>query len=358
MLIRVLARHAVRRGLVLLAVVCVVIGARWLAFSMQDIGTPGPTACSQGHDALWIGHSWVAGTWDAADLDALAEQVRDSGIGDLFAHVGPLDDDGTLDPAKRPDARTFTAAVHRALPGVRVQAWIGDTVPPTGSLDLEDPATRARILAGVRSVLADGFDGVHFDFEPVGDADPGYLALLTQAHALTRQAGAVLSVSAEQVEQVPGSRWAMEALEGHDSWWSTGYLHQVSLRVDQIAVMSYDTALWSSSAYTGFVRDETATALAAVPPGVALFLGVPAYRAGNLGHVDAAETVAAAVRGVRLALPDGIAAGRSVGVALYVDFAATPADWNAYRADWLDPCRATADRVRPAAVSRTSAGAP
>ena len=60
--------------------------------------------------------------------------------------------------------------------------------------------------------------------------------------------------------------------------------------------MSYDTALWSPSAYSGFVRDETATALAAVPPDVALLIGVPAYHdAHTLAHSSSAETVAAAV---------------------------------------------------------------
>lgn len=93
----------------------------------------------------------------------------------------------------------------------------------------------------------------------------------------------------------------MEAAEGRSSWWSADYLRQVASRVDEVALMTYDTALWTSSAYTGFVR---------------------------------AETVAAAVRGVRLALPEGTPTHRAFGVALYVDFAATPADWSAYDSGW------------------------
>lgn len=99
----------------------------------------------------------------------------------------------------------------------RVEAWIGDTVQPVGALDLERPATRRRILAGVRSVLAEGSQGVHYDFEPIGSADPGYLALLDATRPVVHAVGAQLSVSAEQAEPVAGARFAMEAVERHSS---------------------------------------------------------------------------------------------------------------------------------------------
>lgn len=101
--------------------------------------------------------------------------------------------------------------------------------------------------------------------------------------------------------------------------------------------MSYDSALWSASAYSGFVRDETRVALGVVPRGVGLLIGVPAYEAKSFAHDSAAETTAAGIRGVRLALPHGTPTDRAVGVALYVDFTATRADWAAYRSDWVDP---------------------
>jgi hypothetical protein len=55
-----------------------------------------------------------------------------------------------------------------------------------------------------------------------------------------------------------------------------------------------------------------------------------------LGHFSSAETVSAAIRGVRLAIspapPD-----RPLGVALYVDFTATAQDWAQYQAGWNRP---------------------
>ena len=330
-----LGRFAFGKILALLAVVSVLVGGRWLGFSVQDIGSPSPAARSTGHDALWLGHAWVGGHETDADVARLASSLRGTGISDLFVHVGPLGDDGALDPAKAPGAAWFAAEVHAVMPGVRLQGWLGDEVEPSGAMDLESVATRARIVASARRVLAWGFDGVHLDLEPVGDADPGYLDLLDALRPVVHAAGGVLSVSAEQVEPLTGSRWAMEAVEGHSSWWSAGYLRQVASRVDQVALMTYDTALWSLSAYSGFVRDETAVALQAVPANVGLLIGLPAYHdARSIEHSSSAETVAAAIRGVRLALPAGTPENRAFGVALYVDFAATAADWASYRSSW------------------------
>lgn len=346
--IRGLTRRAIRVLLCLGAVGSLIVGGRWAAFSVQDIGGLSASARSTGHDALWLGHMWVDGRQDAADVAALAAQlsVTDAGdISDLFVHVGPTDSDGTLDPALRPRAAWFVATLRTDLrarwsagrPQPRIEAWIGDTVLPEGSLDLESAATRQRILAGVRSVLADGFQGVHYDFEPIGSGDPGYLALLDATRPIVHAAGGQVSVSAEQVEPAPGTRFAMEALERHSSWWSAGYLHQVAERVDEVAIMSYDTALWSPSAYSGFVRDETEVALSVVPSSVTLVMGVPAYHTSDLGHSSSAETVAAAIRGVRLGLSSSPRRAGPFGVAVYVDFTATPADWAAYLGDWVHP---------------------
>jgi hypothetical protein len=78
---------------------------------------------------------------------------------------------------------------------------------------------------------------------------------------------------------------------------------------------------------------QTNLALRAIPADVTLLMGLPAYHTDELGHTDA-ETVAAAIRGVRLALRG---TDRVVGVAFYAEFAATPWDWAAYQRDWVRP---------------------
>jgi len=331
-------RRYARRLLIAIAVVagCLMslTFASGAALTAEYLGTPAPAAHGTGHDAEWLGHAWVDGRKGQADVDRLAEQLRGTGIRDLFVHSGPFSDDGTLDPALLPEARWLTAALHAAIPGVRVQAWLG-AHPVPGQLSLHSPTTRANLLSSVGQVLDDGFDGVHYDFEPVLDGDPDLVTVLEVTHNLTRQRHAVLSVSAIHTEPVSGMAAAVSLLPNRPALWSGGYLRRVARQVDQVAVMAYDTGLPTQASYGGYVRRATEGALAAVPANVTLFIGVPAYHDEHLTHHRHAETVAAAVRGVRLALGARPPA-RDVGVAMYVDFAATPEDWDSYHRDWAD----------------------
>lgn len=283
-------------------------------------------------DGLWLGHAWVDGGHTDADLAALAARLEKTDIRDLFVHDGPFSGDGSLSPALSPCARWLVNGLHAFLPDVRVQAWLGDLVVP-GDLDLDDPATRSRMLRSVQRVLADGFDGVQFDMEPVPSGDPGYLDLLRAAHVLTQSQHKILSVAADQVEPLPGLRVPAQWATGHPHFWSAGYLGALARDVDEVAMMTYDTGMPTAATYAGFVRLKTGIALRAMPRGVHLLIGLPAYHTGEAGHTSA-ETVANAIRGVRLALGSATQP-KNVGVALYVGYSATPADWSAYRADWV-----------------------
>jgi hypothetical protein len=330
-----------RRILIVLVAVtgCLVVllSAGWVALLVEGSGTPSVTARGSDHDAEWLGHAWVDGRKGQSDVDSLAAALRDTGIRDLFVHTGPFRDDGTLDPGLRPQARWLIGALHNALPGVRVQAWLG-AHPVPGQLQLDSPATRANLLAAAGQVLDDGFDGVHYDFEPVEDANADLVTLLAATHLLTRQRHATLSLSASFLAPLPGIADAAAALPGRLAVWSPGYLHQLALQVDQVAVMAYDTELWTRATYAGYVRRATNLALHAVPASVTLFIGVPAYHENNLHHHNGVETMATALRGVRLALGTN-PPQREFGVAVYVDFTATTADWASYHHDWANISR-------------------
>jgi hypothetical protein len=124
-------------------------------------------------------------------------------------------------------------------------------------------------------------------------------------------------------------------LTGHPKWWSQEYFGQVARRVDQIAVMSYDTAMPLQSLYGGYVAQQTSLALEVTPPSTDLLIGLPFYHENDIGHHASAETVTAAVRGARLGLSRTDPNRPHFGVALYVDFAATAADWAAYHEGWV-----------------------
>ena len=327
------ARHAVTFATVV-AVLAVVAAAT--ALRAQYAGNPAAAGRSRGHDAVWLGHAWVDGRHTAADLALLRSRLRGTGIRDLYVHTGPLAHDGTLDPKLYPAAASFIADVHRVLPGVRVQAWLGDVVARAGrpGLRLGDAAVRSRVRDSCRQVLYAGFDGLHLDMEPVPSGDPGFLTLLDSVHDLTEARGVPLSAAVPQIDPLPGLHTVAHLPFSHPKWWAQSYFGQVARRVDQIAVMAYDTAMPATSLFGGYVAQQTGLALAATPHSTDLIIGLPGYHTENMGHHAYAETVAAAVRGARVALARHDRGRRMFGLSLYVDFHATAGDWAAYRDGW------------------------
>ncbi|MFF0546128.1 hypothetical protein ACFYTF_25145 [Nocardia thailandica] len=304
------------------------------ALALRGVGY-GAAERTRGTDALWLGHAWVDGRRTDADVEALAALLAGTGIRDLYVHTGPLEHDGTLRAELSARARWFTDAVHGRLPGVRVQSWLGDVVAPEfDGLDVEDPAARDRVLASAGRVLDLGFDGVHYDLEPIRSGSPGFLALLTETRAMTAARGAVLSASAPVIDPLPGLHRVGLALADHGKWWAQRYFAEVARRVDQVAVMSYDTAMPWRPLYRGCVAQQTELALAVTPDAVDLLMGAPAFRADDAGHDGDTETVATALEGVRAGLHRAGPGRPRFGVALYVDIAATPRDWADYRAGW------------------------
>ncbi|MFF8994674.1 hypothetical protein ACF09H_33050 [Streptomyces sp. NPDC014983] len=333
---RPLRRVLTALGLCPLLLVLAVLTAEG-ALRADYSGDPAPGTRSRDRDALWLGHAWVDGRKTEKDVEGLARRLRGTGVRDLYVHSGPLEDDGTLPDSAYPKARWLIGSLHRALPGVRVQAWLGDVLASEGpeGLRLERPATRAAVLASTRRILAAGFQGAHFDLEPLHSGDHDYLALLDDLRALTHAHHALLSVAAHQIDPLPGFHSFWGATTGHPKWWSQAYFGQVARRVDQIAVMSYDTMQPLPSLYGGYVAQQTSLALEATPDSTHLLMGLPFYHENRFGHWARAETVPAAVRGVRLGLSRTDAHRTRFGVALYVDFAATEADWRAYRQGWV-----------------------
>ncbi|MFC9226808.1 hypothetical protein ACFT8W_39800 [Streptomyces hygroscopicus] len=327
--------------------VAVPLLAAGVSLRLRYAGEPAPGTRTRGRDAVWLGHAWVDGRNDEARLAELVRRIRDTGVRDLYVHAGPLEHDGGLPASRRPKARWLVDAVRRELPGVRVQAWLGDVLSTEGrtGMDLGERATRERIVRSAHQVLAAGFEGVHFDLEPVHSGDRDYLSLLDDVREVTRAHRVPLSVAAHQIDPLPSLHALAGFAAGHPKWWSPSYFGEVARRVDQIAVMSYDTAMPLESLYGGYVARQTRLALEATPRGTDLLMGLPAFHTDDIGHHESAETVAAAVRGVRLALSREDTRRARFGVALYVDFAATPGDWAAYREGWgtygqqSGPCR-------------------
>ena len=333
-------KRAWRRGrwfaLGLALVLVVPVLAAGTALRLNYTGELREDAKTRGKDAIWLGHAWVDGRKKDADLIAFAARIKDTGIRDLYVHAGPLEHDGTLPAERYPRAAWLIGAVHRTMPGIRVHAWLGDVLATEGpnGLRLEDAGSRAAVVTSARQILDAGFDGVHFDLEPLHSDDAHYLSLLDDLRALTKAREAPLSVAAHQIDPLPAAHSVLGAVSGSEKWWSQEFFGQVARRVDQIAVMSYDTWMPLEGLYGGYVAQQTSLALEVTPEETDLLMGLPFFHEDDLGHHESAETVAAAVRGARLGLGRTDPDRERFGLALYVDFAAEERDWTAYREGW------------------------
>ncbi|MFC3519713.1 glycoside hydrolase family 18 protein [Streptomonospora nanhaiensis] len=329
-----------QRVLAAVAAVAVVAAGGAVVLRMQYSGEPEEWAVSDGTNALWMGHAWVDGRKGADELAELAPRITRGGIRDVYVHVGPLDYDGRLDPAKHPELDSFLDLMAERLPDVRVSAWVGQRVEE-GQLDLLDDATRARVVEAADAMVAAGFDGVHYNFEPVPNNDPGFVSLLEETRAALPE-DVLLSSSVPKIEPLGGLAFTLGLFLSKDPFWSSGYLERVAEHLDQVAVMAYDTGMPTEGLYGGMVARQTRLAVDAVPEDVHLLMGVPAYPDDHSTRNPEAETTQTSVRAIRVGLSDAAQRRERFGTALYVDFTATDDQWRAYLEGWARPQEAEA----------------
>jgi hypothetical protein len=302
-----------------------------------------PSHFNQGENAVWLEHTWAGDYHTAQEYDTLATQLRREQIKYVFAHVGPLASDGTVPKERAIWAANLTMELHRRLPGVKMLAWVGQLEAASGAptdqvVNLAHASTRLTIAATAAQFVAkDGFDGVHYDIEPISNNNRHFLDLLIETRALLPK-GAILSVSAQ--------KWAPNAhiadllyRSGRaGQWWTTYYLAAVAAHVDQLVVMTYDTGMPTAGAYAFFVQQETKNIIAAVnsaqtPP--QLLIGVPTYSGDSLWYHSSAENMTSALAGVTAGLNSVRGPSPFVGVAIYRLAVTSDADWAVYDHVWL-----------------------
>lgn len=297
---------------------------------------PGEMARSNGPNAVWAEHDWVGTAHDAAAYDALARDLAANGITDVFFHVGPLSADGTIDPALHPNAATLIAALDARLPELRAQAWIGQReVRGGGPLDLGDESVRANIVAAAERFLALGFEGIHYNIEPIASGDKRLLALLNATRPAVDAAGAVLSVAAGEIEPYPGARRLMRRFFSEAQLWSSDYYEAVAAHTDQIAVMMYDTAVPYPWAYSAIVAWLTPRIWHSIGTDNVLFMGIPTYEEESWSSDPAAENMKSALIGIARSMPNDRAAPRQFGLAVYARWTTDDVEWAYWRQHWL-----------------------
>ena len=296
-----------------------------------------------GENAVWLEHTWAGNDHSDADYDALADRLEAEQIRYVYAHVGPLDSDGTIPDDRAPYAKQLATALHQRMPSVQVLAWIGQVeiaggFPADESVDLADSSVREQIADTAAHFARDlGFDGVHYDIEPITNNNNHFLDLLDVTRSVL-PTGAILSITAQ--------KWAPNAhiadwLRGQgkaDAWWTTYYYTQVAAHCDQIVSILYNTAMPTAGLYQLFVKQETQhilDAARATPNKPQVLFGIPTYSGNNFWFRDTSENMTTGLEGVREGLNSNIDTSLFTGVAVYRLGTTSDADWRTYNSAWL-----------------------
>ncbi|MFN8498357.1 MAG: glycosyl hydrolase family 18 protein [Anaerolineae bacterium] len=282
-----------------------------------------------------MGVEWVQERHTADEIDALARDLRDRRITHAYVYVSYMKPDGSFNPTYS-NASELTRSLHAIDPGLDVQAWIGLPLKDGkgGYVDLADETTRRSIAEfGERLIQEKGFDGIHLDPEPVVSGDATLLALLDEI----RQAigpDATLSIAARRIQPVAVGPLAA-LLDGFG--WRPGYYREVADRVDQIAVMIYDSGLPLPGLYRWWVmRQVVEIGRATNGQQVELFFGVPTSEERTRTHWPNAENMRSGLEGVLDGLSTADAMPRGViGVAVYPYWETDDAEWATYKSLWL-----------------------
>ncbi|MCL5999298.1 MAG: glycosyl hydrolase family 18 protein [Chloroflexi bacterium] len=216
-------------------------------------------------------------------------------------------------------------------------AWIGLPLRWPGNasgVDLADGAVRQAISAFcARLVHEMGFDGVHLDPEPVADGDSHLLDLLSETR---RSIGAqpMLSIATPHIWPLfPDVSWP---LVGRVMWLGD-YYRQVAARVDQIALMTYDSALPLDSLYRGWTRFQViALSSALAKTSAEVLIGIPTSEEQTATHLPGAENMTSGLLGLLDSLNDAASHPEAItGTAIYPYWETDEREWAVYRAEWL-----------------------
>ncbi|MDE0885925.1 MAG: hypothetical protein OSB70_10365 [Myxococcota bacterium] len=286
----------------------------------------------RGTNGIWLGHRWYTGkgvrTGDPVSLVELKElrlNLEKHGITDLFIHVGPALPSGELEDSAGDLFRSLRGVFSEA----RIFAWVGARVE---NIPLDSTLFRQELIRSIRGLRSAGFDGVHFDFEPMVDYEPGYLELLTEVRD---QFGEGFLIS----QATPRASF-MGLFPGplRRSYWSQGFYTETMQRSNQTVLMAYDSGLDFITPYIAFVRHQTGLLVdwGCSIPNHEILIGVPAYEDVPLYSNPLVENLRTASLGVRSAIEaNREKANCLVGVSIYSNWVTDEDEWGDFRSYWM-----------------------
>jgi hypothetical protein len=286
---------------------------------------------NKNHNAVWIGHEWVGESKTDAEIQSLVNTLSENTIDVVFVHTGPFESDGSVDPNLYPYAVEFLETARKYNSEIEFQSWLGQI---RSKIDLDDSEVRENVAQEVMIMTQlIGFDGVHFDIEPVWDEDLDFIETLRLSREIIPE-GKKISVAL--AEFIPRSLvWVTEELEIFKNFNSEVNYLNVAQYSDQLIVMTYDTGINKPWLYRWLVKEQTIW-LTKLLKGKEVFIGIPAYAEVKEGFNPSVENVLNGVKGVVYGLNNSRSETENfAGIAIYPYWEIEENEWQDYQNIWL-----------------------
>lgn len=289
-------------------------------------------------NAVWLGVEWVNDPHTVKEIEALADELQAQRIRYVFVFTSYVKQNGEFNTTYAHSA-TFVRVLKTTYPDVVVLAWLGLPLKNSdgfnaGYFDLGDASSRLEVASFCAQIINyAGYDGIHLDPEPVMSDDTSILTLLEQIREALGE-DAILSIATRRI--MPVFVNAQIPLIGHLAW-CANYYREIANRVDQIAVMTYDSGMPTAWLYRQFVRLQVIQLSRTVDgTGVQLFIGVPTSEERTKTHNPRAEDITSGLQGVIDGLNDSGTRPEVVsGVAIYPYWEMDETEWKTYGTLWL-----------------------
>lgn len=297
---------------------------------------PSPTYTG---NAVWLGVTWSNDPHTPEEIRLLGEHLSAYHIRDVYVYVSYLRVDTNKWNETYEYARDFVGTLKEVAPELRVFSWLGVPVRvEDGTYRLDSETIQTYVVQfAERTVDQFGFDGVHLNIETIFDGNEDFLNLIDAVkEALGPEVPLSVTVPPDWNPEEPDVPVAPDVDE--ELFWSEAYKREVGARVDQIALMAYNSLLDSAADYETWMSYQVraySAVLVDLDRAVELVVGVPTY-AEAPGHDEQTESLRAALRGVWDGLQHADSAVVS-GVGLYAFWDTDAVEWALYREMWLNP---------------------
>lgn len=290
---------------------------------------------SSGRNAIWLDHQWVDTPYSEETLERLGQLLTDHEIRYVYLHTGPIDSDGSVLQTLYPEAFSFLNFMKSRFPNLEWYTWLGQK---RSQIDLDDPHVRSQIVQAGQALIEEiGFEGIHYDIEPIRAEDDGFISLLRETRLMLPETP--LSVAADEWQPKALSQWLANRLGiSIVSYWSTDQFKEVMGFVDQVVIMGYDTSLATEEWYRWFLEQQVIYgSKIAKEMQTPLLIGLPAYNHGDAQtfHPEV-ENIENGLHGVTQGLSNIRSDSEWVwGVALYPYWEMDEAEWASVDELWL-----------------------